>query len=263
MEPGGGKVYIVGAGPGNPEYLTVRGQRCLQQAEVLVYDALVSEEMLSWLPLGCDRIYVGKRGGQPSPEQAQINQILVEQCQRGQQVVRLKSGDPLIFGRTTAEIQALREAGCAYELVPGVSSALAGPLLAGIPLTDPVFSPGFAVVTGHDLEALDWDALARIKTLVILMGTRTLAEICQQLLRQGLRSEMPIAIIRWASQPQQQVWQGTLLNILQITKGQPLSPSVVVIGEVVGLRPYLQPEENSPESSPVSGPIDSPIDQPE
>ncbi len=244
MEPGLGKVYIVGAGPGNPDYLTVGGQRCLQQAEVLVYDALVSEELLSWLPVGCDRIYVGKRGGQPSPQQAEINQILVDQCQQGHQVVRLKSGDPFIFGRTTAEIQALRAAGCAYELVPGVSSALAGPLLAGIPLTDPVFSPGFAVVTGHDLDALDWEALARIKTLVILMGTRTLAEICQRLLSHGLRPETPIAIIRWASQPQQQVWQGTLLNILQRTKGEALSPSVVVIGEVVGLRPYIQPDQS-------------------
>lgn len=234
-----GKVYLVGAGPGPVDYLTVRGYRLLQTAEVLVHDALVDEAVLDLLPAGCDRMDVGKRGGRPSPAQQEIDQILVHQCQRGCQVVRLKSGDPFIFGRTSSEIQALKAAGCAYEVVPGLSSALAGPLLAGIPLTDPVLSSHFAVLTAHDLDLHNWEALAQLATLVILMGGRHLPQICDRLIHWGKRPETPVAIIRWASQPQQQIWAGTLLNIPQRVRGQALSPCIIVVGEVAGLRAYL------------------------
>lgn len=234
-----GKVYLVGAGPGSLDYLTMRGYHLLGQAQVLIYDALVEPEILAVLPAGCEQIDVGKRGGRPSPEQTEIDRLLVERCQQGQQVVRLKSGDPFIFGRTASEIQALKAADCDFEVVPGVSSALAAPLLAGIPLTDPVWSHGFAVVTAHDLELLDWQTLAQLQTLVVLMGGRNLSGIVERLRSLGKRPETPVAIIRWAGHPQQQVWVGTLLSIEQLTKGESLSPCVMVIGEVVGLRPYL------------------------
>ncbi|MGG6242110.1 uroporphyrinogen-III C-methyltransferase [Nodosilinea sp. AN01ver1] len=234
-----GTVYIVGAGPGAIDYLTVRGYALLQQAECLVYDALVDEALLNLLPKECDRIDMGKRGGQPSPAQAEINHLLVKLSQSGHSVVRLKSGDPFIFGRTAAEIQALREAGCPVEVVPGVSSALAAPLLAGIPLTDPVWSHGFGVVTAHNPDLLDWPTLARLHTLVVLMGSRHLEEIIQRLRQNGCRGDMPVAIIRWGGQPQQQVWEGTLLTIRQVTRGETLSPCVIVFGEVVRLRRYL------------------------
>ncbi len=238
-----GTVYIVGAGPGRLDYLTVRGYALLQRAECLVYDALVDEELLGLLPRGCDRINVGKRGGQPSTAQADINQLLVKLALDGRQVVRLKSGDPFIFGRTAAEVQALREAGCPVEVVPGVSSALAAPLLAGIPLTDPVWSHGFGVFTAHDLDLLDWPTLARLLTLVLLMGSRHLEEIVHRLRQNGCRGDMPVAIIRWGGHPQQQVWEGTLLTIGQVTRGETLSPCVIVFGEVVRLRRYLMTTE--------------------
>lgn len=235
-----GKVYIVGAGPGGPDYLTLRAYRLLTQAEVLVHDALVDADLLGFLPTHCEQIDVGKRGGSPSPSQEDIDRLLVQRCQAGKQVVRLKSGDPFIFGRTISEIQALKEAGCAFEVVPGLSSALAAPLLAGIPLTDAVWSHGFMVITAHDIDLHDWRSLAPIQTLVILMGGRNLPELVHRLRTCGKRAETPVAIIRWAGQAQQQVWEGTLLNIVHLTRGEPLSPCVIVIGEVVGLRRYLQ-----------------------
>ncbi|MBD2257259.1 uroporphyrinogen-III C-methyltransferase [Pseudanabaena sp. FACHB-2040] len=238
-----GKVYLVGAGPGDLAYLTLRGYQVLGQAEALVHDALVNSDWLALLPPTCEQFDVGKRGGQPSPPQTEIDRLLVDLCQQGRQVVRLKSGDPFIFGRTTSEIQALKGAGCAFEVVPGLSSALAAPLLAGIPLTDSVWGHGFSVVTAHDMDLLDWRALAQIQTVVVLMGARNLGAIAARLRASGKRPETPVAVIRWAGQPQQQVWQGTLLNIDQVTKGEKLSPCVIVIGEVVGLRPYLMGSE--------------------
>jgi len=240
MTDGTGKVYIVGAGPGDVAYLTVRAEKLLTTAEVLIYDALVDVQVLQLVMSSCLKFDVGKRGGQPSTPQAEINQLLVEQCLLGKQVVRLKSGDPFIFGRSTSEIQALIAAGCPFEVVPGISSALAAPLLAGIPVTDPVLSRCFAVLTAHDPDALDWETLAGIETLVILMGGQHLAEIVHQLVRHGRSPHSPIAVIRWAGSPQQQVWTAEMENIVEQTVGVSLSPVVIVIGEVVQLRSYLQ-----------------------
>lgn len=240
-----GKVYLVGAGPGDIAYLTLKADKLLANAEVLVYDALVDAQLLQCIPPDCLKINVGKRGGQPSTPQTEINNLLVKYCQQGKQVVRLKSGDPFIFGRSTSEIEALKTAGCDFEVVPGISSALAAPLLAGIPLTDPVMSRCFAVFTAHEPDALDWEALSRLETLVILMGGQHLAEILHRLVRQGRTRSTPIAIIRWAGTGQQEIWTGTLDNILEQTSGVSLSPVVIVIGEVVGLRSYLQPEKIS------------------
>ena len=235
-----GKVYLVGAGPGDIAHLTVRAQHLLTVAEVVVYDALIDAQFLELVLPNCLKLNVGKRGGKQSTSQAEINQLLVEQCQLGKQVVRLKSGDPFIFGRTTSEIDSLRASGCAFEVLPGISSALAAPLLAGIPLTDPVLSRCFAVLTAHEPDALDWEALAQIETLVILMGGQHLAEIVHQLIRHGKSDSCPVAIIRWAGCPQQQVWTAELETIEQVTFGVSLSPAVIVIGEVVRLRAYLQ-----------------------
>lgn len=235
-----GKVYLVGAGPGDIQYLTLQAQHILAQAAVLVYDALVDEHLLQLVPAGCLTLDVGKRGGEPSTPQSEINRLLVEHCQQGLQVVRLKSGDPFIFGRCMAEIEALQAAHCPFEVIPGLSSALTAPLLANIPLTDPVLSRCFAVVSAHEPDRLNWDALAQMDTLVILMGGRQLAEVVSQLQRHGRSPKTPIAIIRWAGHSQQQTWVGTLATILQQTHDQSLSPAVIVVGEVVGLRSYLE-----------------------
>ena len=234
-----GKVYLVGAGPGDVEYLTVKAYRLLASAEVLVYDALVDSQLLDCVPVDCLKIDVGKRGGKPSTSQTEINALLVKYCLEKKQVIRLKSGDPFIFGRCILEIEALKNAGCGFEIIPGISSALAAPLLAGIPLTDNVLSRCFAVCTAHEPESLNWEALASLETLVILMGGKNLPEIIQQLIKYRKSHSTPIAIIRWAGTPNQEVWTGELGNILEQTAGLSLSPAVIVIGEVVRLRDYL------------------------
>lgn len=243
-----GKVFLLGAGPGALDYLTLQGQVCLGRADVLIYDALVDDRLSAQVRPDCELIPVGKRGGLPSTAQAEINHLLIHHCQGGKQVVRLKSGDPFIFGRATAEIQALRGAGCDFEVIPGLSSALAGPLLAGIPLTDPVLSRGFGVFTAHEPEALNWAALAQLPTLVLLMGGRQLGAIVAQLLNHGRSPYIPIAIIRWAGQPQQAVIASTLLEIEQRSQEHmaqagwnSLSPCIIVVGEVVSLGEFLRP----------------------
>jgi uroporphyrin-III C-methyltransferase len=233
------KVYLVGAGPGDVAYLTVKAYKILSIAEVLIYDALVDKELLHLVPQDCLKLNVGKRGGQPSTPQTEINKLLVKFCQQGKQVIRLKSGDPFIFGRCTSEIEALKADGCDFEVVPGISSALAAPLLAGIPLTDPVLSRCFAVFSAHEPEALDWEALSRIDTLVILMGGQHLNIIVHQLHRYWRSLATPIAVIHSCGTTQQRIWTGTLETILEQTTGVSLSPVVIVIGEVVRLHRYL------------------------
>jgi len=164
----------------------------------------------------------------------------VKYYREGKQVVRLKAGDPFIFGRCIAEITALKSAGCEFEIIPGISSALAGPLLAGIPLTDTVLSQCFAIATAHDPDILDWEALSRLQTLVILMGGKNLEIIVHQLLRHGKSKSTPIAIIRWTGTAKQKICIGELSNIVGKTRDTSLSPAVIVIGEVVGLRKFLE-----------------------
>ncbi|OWY66872.1 uroporphyrinogen-III C-methyltransferase [cyanobacterium TDX16] len=238
-----GKVYLVGAGPGSIDYLTVRALQLLSQAEVLIYDALVDPQLLELVSSNCLKLDVGKRGGQSSTPQAEIDRLLVEYCQTGQQIVRLKSGDPFIFGRAAAEIEALVTAGCPFEVIPGISSALAAATLAGIPLTDPVMSRCFAVTTAHEPELVNWEGLASIGTLVFLMGGQQLSEIVKQLVRHGRSPHTPIAIVRWAGTAKQQVWTATLETVVAQTDGLNLSPAAIVVGEVVGWREYLQPNQ--------------------
>ena len=228
-----GKVYLVGAGPGDVDYLTVKAYRLLSEAEVLIYDALVDEQLLELVPDDCLKIHVGKRGGLPSTPQSEINQLLVKYCQQGKLVIRLKSGDPFIFGRCIQEIQALTSAGCHFEAIPGISSVTAAPLLVGIPLTDAVLSRCFAVLSAHQPDILNWQALSRLDTLVILMGGKHLCEIVQQLIRYGKDELTPIAIIRKAGTSEQHLWIGELSTIVEQVKTVRLSPAVIVIGEVV------------------------------
>ncbi len=232
-----GIVYLVGAGVGKEEYLTVRGKQLLSIAEVLIYDALVDEELLNLVPEDCLKLSVGKRGGQVSTPQEKIDRLLVAYCLQGKQVVRLKSGDPFIFGRANEEIAALKSANCNFELIPGISSALAAPLLAGIPLTDKDLGRGFVVLSGHQPELLDWSALSKIDTLVILMGGRSLKIIIKNLIERGRSPDEPIAIIRNCGRANQTIFWGTLTDIVETIRGVSLSPAVIVIGKVVKLSP--------------------------
>lgn len=228
-----GRVYLVGSGPGGIDYLTVRAHRVIETAEVILYDDLVDPEILGLAP-GTESIDVGKRAGAESFDQFEICRLLVEHCQAGRQVVRLKSGDPLIFGRALSELEALTEAGCPFEVVPGISTALGAPLFAGIPLTEAHLSQCFAVLSGHDLLTLPWPQLSRIDTLVILMGTRNLGQMAERLMDHGRPPSMPVAVVRWAGRPRQQTVLGTLETIAeQMLACSDPAPAVIVVGPVV------------------------------
>jgi uroporphyrinogen III methyltransferase/synthase len=235
-----GKVYLVGAGIGGVAYLTQQAQDRIAIADVLIYDALIEPSLLAIARPDCLKILAGKRGGEVSTPQAEIDRLLVYYCQQGQQVVRLKSGDPFVFGRSRAEAEALQAAGCAFEVLPGLSSALAVPLLAGIPLTDKYLSRSFAVVTGHEPEKLDWEALARLDTLVILMGGRQLERIAKLLQNAGCSPDTPVAVIRNGGRPDRQIWQGTWADIAAKTAQRKRSPCIIVSGEVVRLQTLFQ-----------------------
>ena len=241
-----GTVYLVGAGIGKEAYLTLKGKQLLNLAEVLIYDALVEEKLLELTSKDCLKLCVGKRGGQPSTPQEKINQLLVAYCLQGKQVVRLKSGDPFIFGRANEEIAALKKAECRFELVPGISSALAAPLLAGIPLTDKNLSHCFTVLSGHQPKQLNWSALVGIDTLVVLMGGRSLKIIVKNLIKHGRSPDEPVAIIRNCGRVGQEIFRGTLTDIVEITKGISLSPAVIVIGKVVQFSSNFQARSSQP-----------------
>lgn len=239
-----GKVYLVGAGPGDPGLLTLKGKRCLEQADVVVYDALANPRLLRYTRTGADLVYAGKRGGAHALPQAQIEQLLVEHARAGRMVVRLKGGDPFLFGRGGEEAEALVAAGIPYEVVPGVSAASAVPAYAGIPLTHRDLTSTVAFITGHedptkDESRLDWAALAEgIGTLVFFMGVSRLPEIVGGLLEHGRRPDTPAALIRWGTRAEQAVVSGTLADLVE--KGQGLlPPALIVVGDVVGLREKL------------------------
>lgn len=229
----GGKVYLVGAGLGGADYLTQRAIAILGTAETVIYDALVDISLLALLPAGCEQIFVGKRGGQPSVQQGDINALIVAHCQAGKRVVRLKSGDPWIFGRIVPEIQALSQANCQFEVIPGISAAIASAGLAGIPLTEKESSAGFFVMSGHDPDQWNWSVLSQLDTLVILMGGHRLPQIIHALLTAGKAPQTAIAIVKNAGRPTQQTWVGTLADMVEKTRGQRLSPSVITIGAAV------------------------------
>ncbi len=237
-----GLVYIVGAGPGDPELITVKGLACLRRADVVLYDRLVASELLAEAPNTAELIDVGKAPARQRRSQAEINALLIEKARAGLCVVRLKGGDPFVFGRGGEECQALAEAGLDYEVVPGVSSAVAVPAYAGIPVTHRDFASSFTVVTGHgsDTEAgdVDWSGLPATGTLVCLMGVKHLPEIARRLVALGRPAATPAAVIGWGTTGRQSVVEGTLADIAERAAGvEP--PATIVIGEVVGLRQKL------------------------
>lgn len=239
-----GTLYLVGAGPGGPELLTLRGAALLAQADCVIYDRLVDPRVVALAVNGCERIDVGKLAGEGGRSQAAINALLVAKAAQHRHVVRLKGGDPLLFGRGVEELAALKRAGIRYEIVPGISSVQAAGAYAGIPLTDRTLSSSVTVVTGREAAtksrtAVSWKALAKATdTLVILMGRERLPLILRQLRAAGLAGRTPIALIRWAGRPQQTVLTGTLGTIeAQLAKHPEFGPPVVaVIGKVVTLR---------------------------
>jgi uroporphyrin-III C-methyltransferase len=241
-----GFVSLVGAGPGDPELLTLKGLRRLRAADVVVYDALVSVELLRECRADAELIYAGKRAGQHYRSQDEINALLIEKARAGLQVVRLKGGDPFVFGRGGEEASVLAQAGIAWEAVPGVSSAIGVPAYAGIPVTHRAIASSFAVITGHEdaqreESRLRWQALAQgIDTLVFLMGVGRLAEISAQLIAHGRPAETPAAVIRQGTTADQETVIGTLATIAADVERAGLSaPATLVVGEVVRLRAQL------------------------
>jgi len=240
-------VYLVGAGPGDPELITVRGLNAVHQATVIIYDRLVHPSLVAEAPPQAQRIYVGKESGIHYVPQGQINQLLVNYATQGERVVRLKGGDPFVFGRGGEEAEALAAARLPFEIIPGVSSAVAVPAYAGIPLTHRKVASSFAVVTGHEEggkehTAIDWRRLATaVDTLVILMGTKGLVRIAAQLIQHGRAPETPVALIRWGTTSEQVTVVGTLANIADTAAAVALEPPIVtVIGDVVRLAERLQ-----------------------
>ena len=246
-----GVVYLVGAGPGDPGLLTIKARDLLASCDVVIYDYLVNPELLRHVPAYAERIYVGKVGGGRQTPQDQINRILIEHARAGKRVVRLKGGDPFLFGRGGEEAEALCDAGIEFEIVPGVSSALAVPAYAGIPLTHRGLSSSVAVITGARAAdgAQTSEALANLAaadTVVVLMGVAHLREIANELMTAGRLPETPAAVIRWGTYDGQQTVTGTLRTIADEAERVGMrAPSVIIVGEVVRLRERLNWFERS------------------
>ncbi len=234
-----GTVYLVGAGPGDPELITVRGRRCLRAAGIVLYDRLAHPALLDEAPSAARRIFVGKARGRPGIGQDAIHRLLIAHARRGAVVVRLTGGDPFVCGRGGEEAEALSRAGVPWEVVPAVSSALGVPARAGIPLTHRHLAHGFAVVTGQRAEAgdLPWDALAALDTLVVLMGLKHLASLSRRLIAHGRDPATPAAAIARGTWPEERVVAGTLADLPRRVAALGLAPPVtLVIGDVVALR---------------------------
>ena len=236
-----GIVYIVGGGPGDPGLITVKGMECLRRADVVLYDRLVAQELLAEVPLHAELINVGKEPKRHRRSQDEINALLIEKAREGKIVVRLKGGDPFVFGRGGEECQALAETGIRYEVIPGVSSAIAVPAYAGIPVTQRGVTTAFTVVAGHTGASdsnIDWEAVSRIGTIVFLMGVEHLPEIVQALVSHGRSADTPAALIQEGTTPNQLIVIGTLADILEKAR-EIRPPAVLIVGEVVRLQEQL------------------------
>jgi uroporphyrin-III C-methyltransferase len=250
-----GIVYLVGGGPGDPGLITVKGLNCLRRADVVLYDRLSPPELLQEVPAYAELIDVGKQPKRHRRSQPEIHELMIAQARLGKIVVRLKGGDPFVFGRGGEECQALAEAGIPYEVIPGVSSVIAVPAYAGIPVTQRGLNTAFTVVTGHaggENAGIDWDAVSRTGTIVFVMGVEHLPEIAAQLAARGRSTDTPAAVIAEGTTPRQQVIVGTLTDIAERAKGiQP--PALLIVGDVVRLRAQI--DWFHPESSGV--PVES------
>ncbi|NLI91603.1 MAG: uroporphyrinogen-III C-methyltransferase [Peptococcaceae bacterium] len=248
-----GRVFLVGAGPGDPKLITIKGLECISKADVLVYDRLVSGSLLKAAKPECEIIYAGKSPDGHTLSQLEINQVLVEKALQGKIVTRLKGGDPFVFGRGGEEAEALAEAGLPFEVVPGITSAVAVPAYAGIPVTHRDITSSFTVITGHEKpekndSAICWESLAKSgSTLVFLMGMENLNYICRKLMTNGLHPATPVGIVQWGTRAEQRVVTGRLENIVHLVEKEKLrNPSVIIVGEVVRLREKLKWFEHKP-----------------
>ena len=246
-------VYLVGAGPGDPGLLTMRGAELLKRAEVLVYDALVSPELVRLAPKTAEVIYAGKRSREHAIPQNQLNELLVQKAREGKTVVRLKGGDPYVFGRGGEEAEELVQAGVAFEVVPGISSVMAAANYAGIPLTHREHCSSFTVVTGHEDptkpgSGVDWAWLAKEPgTKIVLMGVERIRHIAGELMKHGMSPETKVGMVRWGTTGQQSSIDGTLATIADLVEKRNFAaPAITIIGEVVGLRSKLNWFEHRP-----------------
>ncbi len=230
-----GTVYLIGAGPGDPDLITVKGAKILEKADIIVYDRLANPELLAYTSDQSEHLYVGKRPDKPSVSQEQINQILIAKALEGKIVVRLKGGDPFVFGRGGEECEALRAENIPYEIIPGISSALAAPAFAGIPVTHRKAARSFTVVTGHTIknteDLVNWEHLVHVDTLVVLMGMKSLPKISDLLIDHGRHKDTPVCIIQNATYSSQKTVLGTLETIVDKTESLS-SPGTIVIGEL-------------------------------
>ncbi len=248
-----GKVYLIGAGPGDPGLITVKGLECIGIADVIIYDYLASPSLLKQASKKAQIIYVGKKGGDHTLSQDRINKLLVEKAKSGATVARLKGGDPFIFGRGGEEAQVLIDNNIEFEIVPGVTSAIAAPAYAGIPLTHRKFTSTLAFITGHEdpektQSGIDWASISKgIGTLVFLMGVKNLPHITRQLIHHGKSPKTPVAVVRWGTTSRQVTVTGTLETIVSIINKAGLkAPAIIVVGDVVKLRQKMKWFENRP-----------------
>ncbi|MNB67680.1 Uroporphyrinogen-III C-methyltransferase [compost metagenome] len=248
-----GKVYLVGAGPGDARLITIKGMDCIKKADVLVYDRLASPRLLKWMPAGGEKIYVGKLPDRHTMKQEEINQLLVDLALQGKTVVRLKGGDPTIFGRVGEEAELLRRNGIPYEIVPGITSAISVPAYAGIPVTHRDYASSLSIITGHESpdkldRSIHWDKVTNATgTLVFLMGVAKIGYIRDNLIRHGRSPETPVALIRWGTRAEQETLTGTLADIEEkVLAADFQPPAVIVVGEVVRQREELKWAEQLP-----------------
>ncbi len=241
-----GKVYIVGAGPGDVDLITVKGLRCIKEADVILYDRLINDDLLTYAKPGAKLIYCGKLPNRHAMIQDNINLSLVQHALQGKVVTRLKGGDPFVFGRGAEEAEFLANHNILYEIVPGITSGIAAPAYAGIPVTHRNLGSSFAIVTGHMREGKDdsirWDSLATgIDTLVIYMGVGNLPYIQEQLLKYGRPEKTPVALVHMGTFDSQQTVTGTLETIVDVAAKQRVkNPSIIIVGEVVSLREKIK-----------------------
>ncbi len=248
-----GKVYLVGAGPGDAKLITIKGMECIRKADVLVYDRLASPRLLKWMKPGGQKIYVGKTTDRHTMKQEEINQLLADLALEGKTVVRLKGGDPTIFGRVGEEAELLRRHGIPYEIVPGITSAISVPAYAGIPVTHRDLASSLSIITGHESpdkldHSIHWDKVTNATgTLVFLMGVAKIGYISEQLMKHGRPPETPVALVRWGTRADQETLTGTLSDIEEKVKAADFQPpAVIVVGEVVRQRELLMWAEALP-----------------
>lgn len=241
-----GKVYLVGAGPGDPELITLKAIKCIQTADVILYDRLVNKELLSYARKGAELIHCGKMPDHHLMKQEMINYSCIQYAKSGKIVTRLKGGDPFVFGRGGEEAEELAKQHIPFEIVPGVTSGIAAAAYAGIPVTHRDVSASVAFVTGHhkndEKESEKWNSLAKgIDTIAIYMGVSNLPYICDQLLQYGKDKDTPVALIHWGTTDHQKTVTGTLATIVEISREEQIhNPSMIIIGEVVNFREKIQ-----------------------